>query len=398
MRITNEVELLQITGVTVLSLLVYSSGYKQTLLNDFAVCILPQYYAIIYPDRLWDLYVCLAMMIDWNGLRRNKPNPTSRSSVIDYLRFTISVIVVTAIYAVDFSIFDVKLRKTDFFGISLMDVGVGSFIYNAGVMGHKNSSKKYLKACPFLVALGFIRYLVVRGFDLEVNPREYGMHLNFYFLLAFVNIVYCFIRSKYNFVLGFGIMFLYEVVLKTTNFTYFVLSDSRNNLLEKNKEGLVAIIPYLSIFLMSTEIGSICFSSDSSRRKAAKTSVLTVLFGCFYVLFSVSSSASRRVGNAAFTFWILMLHSFHMSCYMFLENVFELYDIQTSKFCSSSMMFVFLFSNLLVLFGNVFFDPFAFSPLGAHMSLLSYLILVFIIPPLLFSKFSLYGFKLHHKR
>ena len=59
-----------------------------------------------------------------------------------------------------------------------MDVGVG-FIYYAGVMGNKNSSGKYLRSCPMLLVLGFIRYFTVKAFNIDLNPRDYGIHLNF---------------------------------------------------------------------------------------------------------------------------------------------------------------------------------------------------------------------------
>ena len=75
---------------------------------------------------------------------------------------------VTAIYDIDLSIFEKRLEKTDFFGM-LMDIG--SFIYNAGVMGDREVSRKYL---------------TVKTCKINVNPREYGTHLIFYFLLVFV--------------------------------------------------------------------------------------------------------------------------------------------------------------------------------------------------------------------
>ena len=389
MRSTDELELLQVTGIITLSLVVYSSGYKQSLFNDFLFCIIPQYYAIIYPNRIWDLYIFLIMLINYTGLRKRKSHSKGRSTVIDYLRFSLSVVVAIAIYAVDFSIFEKRFEKTEFFGISLMDIGVGSFIYNAGVMSYKKNSMKYLKSCPTLIGLGFVRYFVVKAFNIDVNPREYGLHLNFYFLLAFVHIVYCLINSKHNFLIGLCIITSYEFVLKLTNFGYIILSDDRRNLIEMNKEGLVAIIPYLTIFLTSREIGRICFSDDKLTKKMLKTLTLTVLFGSFYMLFSLSSEPSRRIGNGAFAFWVLTFHSLHITIYMFFENIFDLYSIQTSRFCSSNMMFVFLFSNLIVLFGNVLFNLKAFSSLMAHLNLLSYLVLIFSIPVLVTNRFNL---------
>lgn len=374
-------ELLQITGTTTLSMAVYS-GYRQSLALDFLFLILPQYYAIVYPDRIWDLYLCLAMLVNVDGLKKGGMQG-KRVHVVDHLRFTICVLVVTAIYAVDFSVFEKRLGKTEFYGISLMDVGVGSFIYNAGVVGHRGSTRRYLKSVPALIALGFVRYAAIRVFGISVNPREYGIHLNFYFLLAFVNLLYCAVRSRYNFVVGLLLTAFYEGALRFAGLEQLILSDSRNGLLEMNKEGLVAVAPYLSIFLISTEVGRICLSGDGPRRRALRLFVLTGLFGSLYMLFCLSSTPSRRLGNAPFVFWILMLHSLHLSVYMLFESMFAVHSMQTSRFCSANMMFVFLFSNLIVLLGNLLFNPRQFSVFGTHVHLLAYLAAVFTVPAFL---------------
>lgn len=386
MRLTNEPELLQLTGITTLSVVVYSSGYRRSLVNDFMFCVLPQYYCIIHPERIWDVCIHLGMLLDWSRMRTARQ---TKSTVVDHLRFTISVIVVICIYAADFSIFNERLGKSDFFGVRLMDIGVGSFIYNAGVVGHRGSYRRYLRSCPVLFLLGLVRYFVVRMFNLNVNPREYGTHLNFYFLLGLVNLVYCAVRSRYNFLIGVYTIVTYETILRFTHLETFILSDRRSNFLEKNKEGLMALIPYTSIFLMSTEVGKICLSDDKPRRKVWRAGVLTILFGVFYLLSSLSSDASRRVGNGAFVFLVLTIHTFHLTTYMLLESMFGLYNMQTSRFCCSSMMFVFLFSNLIVLGGNVVFNLRSFSPLAAHMNLLVYLAVVFPIPAYLASRLDL---------
>ncbi|KMV66125.1 putative membrane protein [Encephalitozoon cuniculi EcunIII-L] len=387
MRNTNELELLQVTGITVLSLVVYSSGYKKSILNDFLFCIVPQYCAIVFPDRIWGLYLCLAMLLNYSGLR--KPEGNKSTEVVGYLRFAISVITVIAIYAVDFSVFEKRLGKSHFFGISMMDIGVGSFIYNSGIVGYKARSKRHIRSYLILVLLGFVRCFTVRWFNIGVNPREYGIYINFYFLLALVNFIYSLIRSRYNFLLGLLVVTVYEIILRFSGLTSFIFSDKRETFLEKNKEGLVATVPYISILLMTTEVGRICFSEDKTRKKAWKVLGMTAVFGCLYTVFNFSSEGSRRLGNGAFVFWILALHSFHIGMYLLFESTIALYNPLTAMFCSFNMMFVFLFSNLIVLFGNVFFDLKSFSTPVAHLNLLSYLVAVFSIPTLLTSRFDL---------
>ncbi|TBU17280.1 putative membrane protein [Ordospora colligata] len=389
MRIGNELELIQLTGVSVFSLLVYSTGYQKTLLNDFLFCIVPQYLAVMYPDSVGNIYICLTMLISYSGIEKKTNRNDPKTRVIDMMRFGVSLLVVIAIYAADFSMFDQRLGKLHFFGIGLMDIGVGSFIFNGGIVGYKNKSRRYFKSCPILLVLGLTRYFVVEYFGLNVNPREYGMHLNFYFLLAFVNLMYAIIRSRHDFAVGMCIITVYEMVLKSTGLMHFILSDKRETLFEKNKEGMLAIIPYLSIFLMATAVGKICFSDLKRYMKGLRMLGITAIFGFLYVMFSMMNEASRRLGNGAFVFWILGLHSLHMTVYLLFESMVDLHVPLVMRFSSSNMMFVFLFSNLLVLAGNVMFELKAFSSLLSHVNMLMYLVSVFVIPAVFANAFDL---------
>ncbi|KAG5859684.1 putative membrane protein [Encephalitozoon hellem] len=390
MKNTNELEHLQITGMSILSLVVYSSGYKKTVLNDFLFCIVPQYCAIMFPDSMWILYICLAILIKYPKIRRDHESTSEKTSVIDYMRFTISALVVIAIYGVDFVIFDKRLGKSHYLGVSMMDIGVGSFIYNSGVVRCRSRfQKRHIKSYLALILLGFVRFFFIRWFGINVNPKEYGTHLNFYFLLAAVNLICSAIKCRHNLLLGLLIVTVYEGILKFSGLTFFIFSDERRTFLEKNKEGIVAIVPYVSIFLMATEVGKICLSQEKIRRKALRALGMSGLFGCLYAAFCLSSEGSRRLGNGAFVFWVLTLHTFHLGIYMLLESTIVMYRPLVATFCSSNMMFVFLFSNLIVLLGNVFFDLRSFSPMAGHLNMLSYLISVFLVPTLLASRFDL---------
>ncbi|AFN83002.1 putative membrane protein [Encephalitozoon romaleae SJ-2008] len=390
MKNTNELELLQITGMSALSLMVYSSGYRKTMLNDFLFCIVPQYCAIMFPNEIWILYLCLVILAKYPKIRRSKETTNEKTSVIDHLRFTISALVVIAIYGVDFTMFDKRLGKSHFLGISLMDIGVGSFIYNSGVVRCKSRFKrKHVKSYLILILLGFVRFFVVKWFNISVNPKEYGTHLNFYFLLAIVNFICSMVKSRYNFLLGLLVITVYEGVLRFSRLMFFIFSDERRTFLEKNKEGLTAIISYVSIFLMATEVGRICLSQGKIRRKALRVLGMSGIFACLYVTSCFSCEGSRRLGNAAFVFWILALHTFHVGIYMLLESTIVMYNPLVVMFCSSNMMFIFLFSNLIVLVGNTFFDLKSFSPIAGHLNMLVYLISVFLAPALLASRFDL---------
>ncbi|ELU38320.1 GPI-anchored wall transfer protein 1 [Rhizoctonia solani AG-1 IA] len=105
---------------------------------------------------------------------------------------------VIAILAVDFPVFPRALSKCESWGVSVMDLGVGSFVFSQGVVSAvpviknpgllKNpvlpkvlaASKKVI---PLLV-LGLLRVLAVKGTEYPEHVTEYGVHWNFFITLA----------------------------------------------------------------------------------------------------------------------------------------------------------------------------------------------------------------------
>lgn len=106
-----------------------------------------------------------------------------------------------AILAVDFSIFPRRFAKTETFGTSLMDAGVGSFVLSnsltlAPLLLQTESRDKprdasrarravslLLPTVP-LVLLGLGRLVSVTLSDYQHHEGEYGVHWNFFFTLA----------------------------------------------------------------------------------------------------------------------------------------------------------------------------------------------------------------------
>jgi hypothetical protein len=119
--------------------------------------------------------------------------------------------VCVSILAVDFVVFSRRFAKTEIYGWSLMDVGVGAFIaINGGLSpesrlgtasGHKPSflfKKTVLSTIPLLV-LGFQRLATVKGLNYHEHITEYGLHWNFFFTLAFTKVTQklnIFLRTK----------------------------------------------------------------------------------------------------------------------------------------------------------------------------------------------------------
>ena len=203
-----------------------------------------------------------------------------------------------AILAVDFKIFPRRFAKVETWGTSLMDLGVGSFVFSGGLVGARpvireeqqsdlrerpkavNITGRMLKACRHsipLLLLGVARLISVKNLDYAEHVTEYGVHWNFFFTLGFippfVEAVDCCLallkqssspspatksRSIRYDVVALLISLTYEVILNNTNLLPFILIAPRtpeSNLLTKNREGVFSFIGYLAIYLAGRSTG-----------------------------------------------------------------------------------------------------------------------------------------------
>ncbi|RMD42252.1 hypothetical protein DV735_g2870, partial [Chaetothyriales sp. CBS 134920] len=154
-------------------------------------------------------------------------------------------------------------------GTSLMDLGVGSFVYSAGLVSSRalfktasasassssgDSRPPHLAArvlqaarhsIPLLV-LGVIRLISVKGLDYAEHVSEYGVHWNFFFTLGLLP--------------PFVELADALLVLDKTGLLAYILISPRgpdSDLLAKNREGVFSFIGYLAIFLSGRGTGSV---------------------------------------------------------------------------------------------------------------------------------------------
>lgn len=194
---------------------------------------------------------------------------------ITHWRGSMMVVTCVAILAVDFRVFPRRFAKVETWGTSLMDMGVGSFVFAAGLI----SARPILKAravsestnvgasliaaarhsAPLLI-LGFIRLYSVKGLDYAEHVSEYGVHWNFFFTLAMLPPFAAVIQLLPQWLLSVHILALittgvYQVVLDSTSLKAYILTAPRDTLLNQNREGVFSFIGYLGIFLVGQAVG-----------------------------------------------------------------------------------------------------------------------------------------------
>ena len=186
-----------------------------------------------------------------------------------------------AILAVDFHAFPRRYAKTETYGISLMDLGVGGAVFSSGlVAGAPSKLAKAPKAgdlwaAPVLIALGLGRVVTVKATNYVEHASEYGVHWNFFFTLAVVTFAHTLLRATTRaigikitsillFVLASTLAAAQHYLLTVRGFQAWVMADgARDNIIDANREGLVSMLGYCAIFEIGCCTGSVCLGLNA---------------------------------------------------------------------------------------------------------------------------------------
>ncbi|KAL5478431.1 GWT1_3 [Sanghuangporus weigelae] len=218
----------------------------------------------------------------FSGQSTNTSPPPSNSRIIisqlpslTVYRAHMLLMTFLAILAVDFPVFPRSLAKCETFGVSLMDLGVGSFVFSQGVVSAISLLKDpmYLLVPPRpkvlavvkkvlpVFALGVIRVISVKGTEYPEHESEYGTHWNFFFTLAILPILQVLLHPIMIYLpislWGFLVALCHQLALSLTPLQQYTLTASRGGLLSANKEGLVSLTGYLAIHLLGLSVGTL---------------------------------------------------------------------------------------------------------------------------------------------
>lgn len=271
------------------------------------------------------------------------------------------VLTCAAILAVDFQEFPRRFAKVETWGTSLMDLGVGSFVFSMGLVSArgtlvdvyhgKNTALvtallQSVKQSLTVLLLGIIRLVAVKAFDYHEHVTEYGVHWNFFMTLGllppFVSIIGFMPKHVPTVFIALIIGIGYELVLNYTELSKFILTAPRVDILSANKEGIFSFIGYLSIFLAGKGTGFFTLPSSipdfraclfpqtkarfiSSKSSDSRLRVIAVLFGSsiFHnVLFYSSimwATPSRRLANLPYILWTVSYNTAFLALYVAVE-------------------------------------------------------------------------------
>ncbi|KMS97594.1 hypothetical protein BVRB_5g125630 isoform B [Beta vulgaris subsp. vulgaris] len=320
----------------------YSSAYMVTMAVDFLFIVIPVLLLhTVLSEWIFKLALLSTFFILFCLLSKRYITFSSSGSFdtveksISSLRVVMMIITCLCILAVDFNIFPRKYAKTESYGTSWMDLGVGSFVVANALVSrqarnvHSGGWKTALQStCP-LILLGVARLASTTGVDYQVHVGEYGVHWNFFFTLAAVSLLTSAINihPKYCGILGLFILIGYQIVLVQGLNTY-LLSDVRGmDIVSQNKEGIFSIFGYLGMYLVGVQMGYELFfknnySASSHRNQQTRRGVCAfavILWLLTLILNQHVEQASRRMCNMAYVMLVLAVNFEVLAIFMLSE-------------------------------------------------------------------------------
>lgn len=273
-------------------------------------------------------------------------------------RGSMMVITCIAILAVDFKVFPRRFAKVENWGTSLMDMGVGSFVFSAGVVAAKPILKDRIAGKPSALlqrlvksirhslpslVLGFIRLYSVKGLDYAEHVTEYGVHWNFFFTLAFLPPFVALFQSCFALIPSFEILSIvlssiYHLSLEFTSLKAYILTGPRTDLLSQNREGVFSFFGYLAIFLAGQGTGTYILprkmnlsGKTSTATKERRRLLIRLMASSFMwtLLLALATSykygfglqVSRRLANLPYVFWVSAFNCTQITVFCAIESV-----------------------------------------------------------------------------
>jgi phosphatidylinositol glycan class W len=343
-----------------------STNYWMEVVIEFATLILPNLILqtsllpyLVGPIVLLAAMTILSFIIPTNVVRSSSTNSSSSSSsqtqinnkrppFLTVHRAAVYIQTAIAILAVDFPIFPRRYCKTEVSGYGWMDLGAASFIIIAGWSSAATATatnatssavaafKRAVIKCTPLVILGIIRLITIKGVEYQEHVSEYGVHWNFFFTLCCVEgcmVLWKLVKvttrqQKYwtDASLACQLLINYQLYLSLGGGQDFIENGSRYcghekwlcNIYVANREGILGIIGYLGLRLMSESMARYCIwitttkvvgeeskSLHSLRQRRLFISSVFCWIVHFFLTFVLGVPNSRRSTNVSFIMWSL---------------------------------------------------------------------------------------------
>ncbi|KAL9646523.1 hypothetical protein ABK040_006517 [Willaertia magna] len=203
---------------------------------------------------------------------------------ISEYKHSMQISTIMAILFVDFQLFPRRLAKVETFGYSLMDAGVGSFVFSGAIVSNsarnvkaKPTLSKLLHSLLPLSGLALFRFLFVK----TVNYQSHVSDLITFIVDDLLKLTDGMIATL---MIAITCTLLQQVLLSYFGMQELVLYYERNNFFLANKEGFCTLLGYLAIHFFGVSFGKFTFQFHKSRVKFYRNTLIFISI-CLSLLF-----------------------------------------------------------------------------------------------------------------
>ena len=231
---------------------------------------------------------------------------TGHAPYVVAFRSYLQMLTVVAILAVDFEVFPRKFAKCESYGTSLMDVGVGCFVFSSGLVAgprlqNSGSLRRTLRLVLPVLLLGLARVVFTKALDYQEHVSEYGVHWNFFITLGLLPLL-IYIQNRIFkgvplYLAGITVLGVYQYSL-SHGLEEFIMNAPRIDYFTMNREGIFSLIGFYGLFLLAAQSGKEILSiSSSSWEKLTSLCKYFVIYsaGLYLCLEVLEMKVSRRI-------------------------------------------------------------------------------------------------------
>ncbi|XP_054282076.1 uncharacterized protein LOC128999533 [Macrosteles quadrilineatus] len=321
---------------------------------------------------------------------------------ITYFRSFVLLVTAVSILGVDFHIFPRRFAKTETYGVSLMDIGVGMFVISNALVEKQTSGtftwKKTVMSSLVLLSIGIMRCLLIQNLDYQMHVSEYGRHWNFFITLAFTKLLstlFCITFRGHSLVTGIVLVLIHQYLLSHSLESFVFGNNDRKNWFTANIEGIVSLSGYLGLHMIGIAVGNFLNPRDKYLQTKHKMKAILIfsvtsvfLFFTLYYFESADIKVSRRLANLPYVLWITAISLELLVLFLLIEFTLywllpiepqyrnKLYYILTPVVLEGinfNGLLFFLVSNLITGLINICIDTFSSSLWTSSFILLAYM-------------------------
>ncbi|KAK1421455.1 hypothetical protein QVD17_23799 [Tagetes erecta] len=369
-------------------------SYMLTIIVDFLSFVLPiTLLCTVLADWTYLNGALFMLVLLFFAASNRHGSSQDKEEVIHSLRTYVSsyrvfmmLITCICILAVDFKIFPRRYAKTETYGTSLMDIGVGAFVFANSFVSRQARGvstmglRSALTSTSPLLVLGFARLVSTTGVDYQVHVGEYGIHWNFFFTLAGVAVLTSVFKvsPKYCGLVGSFVLVGYQVCLMNGLNSYLLSPERGTNIISQNKEGIYSIFGYWGLHLIGVWLGNnVLFGKNANLRTnrwtRTKIWILFIFFWCLtLILDRFVERPSRRMCNVTYVTFVLATNLEMLGILMLSDYIPGGKLSLLEQAINRNLLAFFIAANLLTGVVNLSINTLFVSPLTAMLILIAY--------------------------